>query len=153
MGGTPRGATAAGAEGHEAGGERGTEAGVADQLRPLERTGDPVLPVAGPRRGGRRDARGPHRHVRREMTMDALETIMTTRAIRRFTDQPVSDEDLATCLRAAQQAPSGGNVQPQQYVVVTDPEVRAGIGVIYQQAYHRYEAALPEATDFDTPEK
>ncbi len=46
---------------------------------------------------------------------------MTTRAIRRFTDEPVTDEEIAVCLRAAQQAPSGGNVQPQQYVVVTDP--------------------------------
>ena len=54
------------------------------------------------------------------MSNPTIESIMTTRAIRRFTDEPVSDEDLATCLRAAQQAPSGGNVQPQQYLVVTD---------------------------------
>lgn len=78
---------------------------------------------------------------------------MTTRAIRRFSDRPVSDEDLATCLKAAQQAPSGGNVQPQQYVVVTDPELRARIGVLYQQAYHRYEAALPEPASFDDEDK
>ena len=51
-----------------------------------------------------------------------IDAIMTTRAIRWFTDEPVSDEDIATCLQAAQQAPSGGNVQPQQYVVVTDTE-------------------------------
>ena len=54
-------------------------------------------------------------------TIDAIEALMTTRAIRRFTDEPVSDEEIAICLRAAQQAPSGGNVQPQQYVVVTEP--------------------------------
>ncbi len=84
--------------------------------------------------------------------MDAIDALMTTRAIRRFTDRPVSDDDLQTCLRAAQQAPSGGNVQPQQYVVVTDPEVRAAVGALYQQAYHRYEKALPEAT-FDDDEK
>lgn len=84
--------------------------------------------------------------------MDAIEALMTTRAIRRFTDRPVSDDDLQTCLRAAQQAPSGGNVQPQQYVVITDPEVRAAVGALYQQAYHRYEKALPEAR-FDDDEK
>lgn len=77
---------------------------------------------------------------------------MTTRAIRRFTDQPVSDADIETCLRAAQQAPSGGNVQPQQYVVLTDPEVKAKVGAIYQRAYHRYEAALP-AGEFDDDAK
>ena len=55
------------------------------------------------------------------MTMDTIEAIMTTRAIRRFSDEPVDDVDIATCLRAAQQAPSGGNVQPQQYIVLTEP--------------------------------
>jgi nitroreductase len=73
---------------------------------------------------------------------------MTTRAILRFTDEPVTDEEIATCLAAAQQAPSGGNVQPQQYVVVTDPEVRAAVGTLYTSAFDRYEASLPEPTDF-----
>lgn len=82
----------------------------------------------------------------------AIEALMTTRAIRRFTDRPVSDDDIVTCLRAAQQAPSGGNVQPQQYVVITDPEVKTAVGAIYQRAYHRYEKALPEAT-FDDDAK
>jgi nitroreductase len=85
--------------------------------------------------------------------MDAIEAIMTTRALRRYTDAPVSDADIETCLRAAQQAPSGGNVQPQQYVVVTDPELRARIGEIYQRAYHRYERALPEPAAFDDEAK
>ena len=38
---------------------------------------------------------------RRPDVMDAIEALMTTRAIRRFTDEPVSDEEIATCLRAA----------------------------------------------------
>lgn len=80
--------------------------------------------------------------------MDAIETIMTTRAIRRFTADPVSDADIATCLAAAQQAPSGGNVQPQQYVVLTDPAVKAEVAGWYQHAYHRYEASLPEPSAF-----
>ncbi|MCX6522899.1 MAG: nitroreductase family protein, partial [Actinobacteria bacterium] len=42
---------------------------------------------------------------------------MTTRAMRRYSDRPVEQADIETCLRAAQQAPSGGNVQPKQYVV------------------------------------
>ncbi|HMO53945.1 MAG TPA: nitroreductase family protein [Tepidiformaceae bacterium] len=44
--------------------------------------------------------------------MDLLDGILTLRAIRRFTDEPVSEEEILTCLRAAQQAPSGGNIQP-----------------------------------------
>ena len=73
---------------------------------------------------------------------------MTTRAMRRFSDRAVADADIETCLKAAQQGPSGGNVQPQQYVVVTDPALRARVGALYQRAYHRYEKSLPEPTAF-----
>jgi nitroreductase len=78
--------------------------------------------------------------------MDAIEAIMTTRAMRRYTDRAVSDADIETCLRAAQQAPSGGNVQPQQYLVLTDPGKRAIAAKWYRIAYDRYEASLPEPT-------
>lgn len=80
--------------------------------------------------------------------VDAIDALMTTRAIRRFSDEPVSDDEIVTCLRAAQQAPSGGNVQPQQYVVVTDPEPKAAIGEIYRAAFDRYERSLPEPSAF-----
>jgi nitroreductase len=80
--------------------------------------------------------------------MDALEALMTTRSMRRYTAEPVSDEDIETCLAAAQQAPSGGNVQPQQYVVVTDPEVKAKLAHWYLVAYDRYEKALPGPREF-----
>jgi nitroreductase len=78
--------------------------------------------------------------------MDAIEALMTTRAIRRFTDEPVTDDEIATCLRAAQQAPSGGNVQPQQYVVVTDPEVKAIVATWYRASFDRYERSLPDGS-------
>jgi len=80
--------------------------------------------------------------------MDAIETIMTTRAMRRYSDRPVSDADIETCLRAAQQAPSGGNVQPQQYVVVQHAATRAAIGELYRRAFDRYERSLPEPSSF-----
>lgn len=77
-----------------------------------------------------------------------IESLMTTRAIRRFSDEPVTDEQLATCLGAAQQAPSGGNVQPQQYVVLTEPEPKAVVAAWYRAAFDRYEASLPAPTEF-----
>lgn len=80
------------------------------------------------------------------LRVDAIEAIMTTRAMRRYTDQPVSDADIEMCLRAAQQAPSGGNVQPQQYLVLTDEHVRAIAARWYRRSYDRYEASLPEPT-------
>jgi nitroreductase len=74
--------------------------------------------------------------------MDLIEGLMTTRAMRRYSDEPVSEEDVVTCLRAALQAPSGGNIQPWQFLVVTDAAKRARLGEIYQRAYFRYEAAM-----------
>ncbi len=80
--------------------------------------------------------------------MDALDAIMTTRAMRRYTAEPVSDDQITACLRAAQQGPSGGNIQPQQYVVVQHPETRAAVGELYRRAFDRYERSLPEPSAF-----
>lgn len=84
-------------------------------------------------------------------TIETIRTIMTTRAMRRYLDTPVSDDDVLTCLRAAQQAPSGGNVQPQQYMVVRDAQIRREIGRLYREAYDRYERTLPDASAFADP--
>ena len=78
--------------------------------------------------------------------------IMTTRAMRRFTDHPVDEATVLAILRAAQQAPSGGNLQPWQFVVVTDPAVRTEVAAIYRRTYQRYEAAmLPLVPPFRDP--
>lgn len=80
--------------------------------------------------------------------LGAIEAIMTTRAIRRYTDEAVTEAEIALCLDAAQQAPSGGNIQPQQYVVVTDPDAKAVVARWYESAYDRYDASLPEPSSF-----
>ncbi len=78
--------------------------------------------------------------------MDLLEGIMTLRAIRRFTADPVTEDEVLTCLRAARQAPSGGNIQPWQFLVVRDEVLRWGLGDIYRRAYERYEPAMLAVT-------
>lgn len=67
---------------------------------------------------------------------------MTTRAIRRYTDEPVTDDEIMTCLRAAVQAPSGGNIQAWQFLVITDVELKRKVGEIYKRAWDRYEPAV-----------
>lgn len=85
--------------------------------------------------------------------MQLYEALMTTRAMRRFTDEPVTDDEILHCLQAAQQAPSGGNVQPWQYLVVTDADRRAEVGALYRAAYDRYERTLVSTPQrFRTPE-
>ena len=85
--------------------------------------------------------------------MELYDALLTTRAMRRYRDDPVTDDEIERCLRAAQQAPSGGNLQPWQYLVVTDPERRARLGELYKSAYDRYERTLLAMTPrFRTPE-
>lgn len=84
--------------------------------------------------------------------VDLLEGLMTTRAIRRYTGEAVTDEEVLTCLRAANQAPSGGNIQPWQFVVVTEAAGKARLGDLYRRAYFRYEAAMLPTVEFRSPE-
>ena len=49
-----------------------------------------------------------------------LEGLASTRAIRRYTDEPVPDDALRAMLFAATRAPSGSNRQPFRFVVLTD---------------------------------
>ena len=71
-----------------------------------------------------------------------LEGIMSSRAIRRFTDEPVTDDEIKQVIAAAVQAPSGGNIQPCRFIAVTDPDLKARIGDVYRKAYDRYEKQL-----------
>jgi nitroreductase len=66
-----------------------------------------------------------------DVPTDPLELIATTRAIRRYTDEPVPETDLATLLFAATRAPSGSNRQPFRFVVLRDgPSARAARSLI-----------------------
>jgi nitroreductase len=55
-----------------------------------------------------------------------LEGLATTRAIRRYADAAIPDDDLATILWHAGRAPSGSNRQPFRFLVLRDgPNARA----------------------------
>jgi nitroreductase len=76
--------------------------------------------------------------VVRKAGLDVLEAIWTTRAMRRLDpDRPVADGDLLTVLEAAAKAPSGGNRQPVEWVVVRDPETRRRLGDLYGEIARR----------------
>ena len=49
------------------------------------------------------------------------------RTVRDFSDRPVPRGIIEDCLRAAGTAPSGANLQPWHFVVVSDPEVKRRI--------------------------
>ena len=52
-----------------------------------------------------------------------MKVIRARRSIRRFTPEPVPDEAIKTLLEAAMSAPSAGNQQPWEFVVIKDRAV------------------------------
>ncbi|MEF2144804.1 MAG: nitroreductase family protein [Desulfovibrionaceae bacterium] len=59
--------------------------------------------------------------------MELMEAIHTRRSIRKYQDRPVDDALVRELLGAAMVAPSAGNAQPWQYVVIRDRATLAGI--------------------------
>lgn len=59
--------------------------------------------------------------------MDVFEAIKGRRSVRAFTNEPVSDEEVTQLIDAARWAPSAGNIQPWEFVVVRDTEIKRGL--------------------------
>jgi nitroreductase len=78
------------------------------------------------------------------MTPDELLT--STRSVRRRLDlaRPVPPELINECIQVSVQAPSGGNRQQWQWLVVTDPDKKQFIGERYREAWYAY-SATPRA--------
>lgn len=62
--------------------------------------------------------------------MDTFELIKTRRSIRKFTDEPVSDEIIDKIIEAGTWAPSGLNNQPWKFAVIRDGELKTKISTL-----------------------
>ena len=82
-----------------------------------------------------------------EATNDVLAAMATTRAVRRFRPDPVPRDTVEALIWAATRAPSPENDQPWEFVVVTDPAVRAQIGALVAAAADLHAASLPPTDD------
>jgi nitroreductase len=72
-----------------------------------------------------------------------LEGLATTRTIRRYTADPVPDEDLATILWHAGRAPSGSNRQPFRFLTLRDgPRAREAKALLGQSFRASWAAKL-----------
>ncbi len=74
--------------------------------------------------------------------MDVFEAIYTRRSIRKYEDKPVSEELVKELLGAAMMAPSAGNAQPWQFIVVDDREKLDAVPAINQYAVMAKKAQL-----------
>lgn len=59
--------------------------------------------------------------------------MLRRRTVRQFSSNPVPREVIEDCLRTAGSAPSGANMQPWHFVVVSDPEVKRKIRVAAEE--------------------
>ena len=90
-----------------------------------------------------------------------LELMRRRRTVREFSGQPVPREVIEDCLRTAGTAPSGANMQPWHFVVVSDPAVKRRIRAAAEEEERAFyggrapqewlDALAPLGTDADKP--
>jgi len=66
--------------------------------------------------------------IRFQPKVDILNLLKSRRSIRIYQDKPVPQDLLLQILEAGRWAPTGANLQPWHFIVVTDPETRKMIG-------------------------
>lgn len=69
-----------------------------------------------------------------------MNSILSRRSIRKYTDKPIPEDMIDQLLRAAMAAPSAGNEQPWHFVVIDDHEVLKAI-----PNFHPFASMLKEA--------
>ena len=82
--------------------------------------------------------------------IDLLEGIATTRAIRRYTAEPVGEADLAAILFAASRAPSGSNRQLFRFLVLRDGPRAAKARVLLARAARQLWGEKRAADGYDS---
>lgn len=68
--------------------------------------------------------------------METWDAIRARRNVREFAELPVPDADLDQILEAGRRAPSAKNIQPWDFVVVTDSDRLSALSGVWQGAWH-----------------
>ncbi len=66
--------------------------------------------------------------------MELTEAIKGRRSIRKYRNQPISDEIITQLIEAATYAPSAGNIQPWHFIIAKNPAVKEQLA---EAAYHQ----------------
>lgn len=72
--------------------------------------------------------------LRRDIVMDV---IYNRRSVRKFTDEPVSEEDIKDIVEAGRWAPSGENSQGWRFIIIKDKDIIQKLGDICAEADSR----------------
>src|SRR3712207_2181386 len=84
--------------------------------------------------------------------METWDAVRSRRNVRQYTDQPIASEDLERILEAGRRAPSAGNWQPWNFVVVTDRDQLVELAKVWQGARHIPQTAARIAVVAEQPE-
>ena len=74
--------------------------------------------------------------------MDAMTAIRTRRSVRSFTNEDVTDAEVKELLGAAMSAPSAGNEQPWEFVVIRDKQLLGEVGKFSKYAGYAKKAPV-----------
>ena len=90
-----------------------------------------------------------------------FENLSTRRTIRNFSDKPVDRKIIENCIKTAGTAPSGANMQPWHFVLISDPTIKKQIRVAAEKEEKEFyetrapkewlEALAPLGTDNNKP--
>jgi len=82
-----------------------------------------------------------------------MDNILSRRSIRKFLDKPVSDEHITSILRAAMSAPSAGNGQPWEFIVIKNKDILMQVPELHPYAKMAAEAPISIVVCCDTSKK
>lgn len=71
-----------------------------------------------------------------------MKTIFNRSSIRKYTSRPVTDEQIQQLLKAAMSAPSAGNEQPWEFVVIKERKILSAIPKFHPYSLMLYEASV-----------
>jgi len=90
-----------------------------------------------------------------------FENLSARRTIRNFSDKPIPRDVIENCIKTAGTAPSGANMQPWHFVLISDPEIKMQICVAAEKEEKEFyekrapkewlEALAPLGTDNNKP--
>ena len=77
-------------------------------------------------------------HEMKATAAEFRQTMQRRRTVRDFSNRAVSHEIIEDCLLAAGTAPSGANLQPWHFVVVSQPTIKAQIRLAAEKEEHEF---------------
>ena len=81
----------------------------------------------------------------RRRSIEFCDELRRRRTVRQFSDRPVSRDIIEACLMGAGAAPSGANLQPWHFVVVSDPAIKHQIrGAAEEEEREFYQHRAPQ---------